>query len=83
MEVLVRELDGNDIGYYVNYAHIPRAGEELVLYCAHRLYRTSYVVRNVLTVTQRYSYARASKADVTQIVLEVERSSSNASDSSS
>ena len=69
MNVLVRCIDGGNLGLYVNAEHVPRIGEEIILWSSNRIRRARCIVRNVITTTRP---GHADNADAGQAILEVE-----------
>ena len=69
MNVRLRSTDGDNLGLYVNAEHVPRIGEEIVLWSSNRIRRTRCIARNVITTTRP---GHADNADADRIILEVE-----------
>lgn len=69
MNVRVRSTDGDNLGLYVNAEHVPRIGEEIILWSSNRIRRTRCIVRNVITTTR---LGHPDHADEDKIILDVE-----------
>ena len=69
VNVLVRSTGGGNLGLYINAQHVPRIGEEIILWSSNQFRRARCIVRNVITATRP---GHADHADAGEIILKVE-----------